>query len=213
MNVFSNIGITELVIILLLALLVVGPERLPELGRKLGQILRDVRRAYENLASDLGPELAELQKSTQELRESVESVRSIPQDVVKTVVQAADLDETVADLKEVSGTFEDVGKTLSTAGQTVKNPVGAAIDAARTTLDPRQARETAVTDQEPAAEETAAGDSGAGGSEVVDTSLTDGDAEEAAASEPEAEAIPLAEIVEEQAPATEEHQTEAAADE
>ena len=41
MNIFSNIGITELVVILLLALIVVGPERLPEMGRKLAKMLRD----------------------------------------------------------------------------------------------------------------------------------------------------------------------------
>ena len=37
MNIFSNIGITELIVILLLALLVVGPERLPELARSLAK--------------------------------------------------------------------------------------------------------------------------------------------------------------------------------
>ena len=57
MNIFSNIGITELIVILLLALLVVGPERLPEMGRKLAKTLRDVRQMYENLTKDLGPEL------------------------------------------------------------------------------------------------------------------------------------------------------------
>jgi len=92
MNIFSNIGITELIVILLLALIVVGPEKLPEIGQRLGKMLRNIRKAYENLAQDLGPELTALQKTTQEFRESVESVRSIPQDAVKRVVEAADLE-------------------------------------------------------------------------------------------------------------------------
>ncbi|MGC9335646.1 MAG: twin-arginine translocase TatA/TatE family subunit, partial [Anaerolineae bacterium] len=82
MNIFSNVGITELIVILLLALLVVGPERLPEMARQLAKILRDARTAYENLTKDLGPELMSIEKTTREIRESVNSVRSIPKDMV-----------------------------------------------------------------------------------------------------------------------------------
>lgn len=126
MNLFSNVGITELVLILLLALLVVGPERLPELARQVGKILRDFRTAYENLTKDLGPELMSIQETTRELRESVESVRSIPRDMVKQVVDAADLDETIDQLKEVEARVDEVGKTLSATGRAVRDPVGAA---------------------------------------------------------------------------------------
>jgi sec-independent protein translocase protein TatB len=134
MNIFSNIGITELVVILLLALLVVGPERLPEMGRKLAEILRDVRKAYDNLTAELGPELQSIQKTTQELRESVDSVRSIPKDTLKTVIDAADLDDTIEELKGVTTGLEEVRHTMSSAGKTLKNPVGAAVGSAREAL-------------------------------------------------------------------------------
>lgn len=127
MNIFSNIGITELIFILLLALLVVGPERLPELARKLGKMLRDLRQAYDNLTRDLGPELMSLQQTTQELRRSVESVRSIPQDMVQSVIKAADLDETVQELKEIQGDIGQVKQTVAEAGQAVQDPLKAAI--------------------------------------------------------------------------------------
>jgi len=134
MNIFSNVGVTELILILLLALLVVGPERLPELGRQLAKILRDVRKAYENLTSDLGPELMSIQETTKELRESVESVRSIPKDVVNSVVRAADLDDTMKELKGVTDDVSQIGKTISTAGQVIKSPASAAASAARSAL-------------------------------------------------------------------------------
>jgi sec-independent protein translocase protein TatB len=136
MNIFSNIGITELVVILLLALLVVGPERLPELARQLGKLLRDVRRAYENLTRDLGPELTSIQKTTQELRESVESVRAIPDDLVKSIVKAADLDETIGELKDVTGSVEQIGQTLTETKKVIQHPINAAVGAARSTLSP-----------------------------------------------------------------------------
>jgi sec-independent protein translocase protein TatB len=142
MNIFSNIGITEVLIILLLALIVVGPERLPEMGRKLGEVLRDVRRAYENLTSDLGPELMSIQKTTQELRDTVTSVTSIPQDMVQSVVQAAELDDTIGELKGVADSVSDVGKSLSSAGKVVQDPVNAAVSTARSALQPSQSAET-----------------------------------------------------------------------
>lgn len=141
MNIFSNIGITELILILLLALLVVGPERLPELGQKLGKALRDLRKAYDNLTKDLGPELSSIQKSTQDLRESVESVRSIPRDMVKTIVDAADLDDTVTELKGMADEVSQVGETISAAGKTIKDPMAAAVGAARGALTPPEETE------------------------------------------------------------------------
>lgn len=136
MNIFSNIGITELLIILLLALVVVGPERLPEMGRKIGETLRDLRKAYDNLTGDLGPELMSIQQTTQELRDSVDSITSIPQDMVQTVVKAAELDDTIDDLKGVAGSVSDMGKTLSSAGKVIQDPVNAAVSTAKDALVP-----------------------------------------------------------------------------
>lgn len=144
MNVFSNLGVTELILILLLALLVVGPERLPELARKLAKTLRDVRKAYENLTKDIGPEFMSLQETTRELRESVESVRSIPQDVMQSVVRSAEVQDTIAELKDVKGSLEQAGKTVSSAGKMIQDPVGAAVDTARGALAPTQPAKSAV---------------------------------------------------------------------
>ena len=141
MNIFSNLGITELILILLLALLVVGPERLPELARKLGKTLRDLRKAYDNLTSDLGPELASFQETAKELRDSVDSVRNIPQDVIGKAVKSAELDETLDELKGVRDTVGKMGQTLTDTKKVVSDPVNAAVTTARSALSPVQASE------------------------------------------------------------------------
>jgi len=46
-----DIGFQELIIIMVLALLVFGPEKLPELGRKLGRAMREFRRASDEFRS------------------------------------------------------------------------------------------------------------------------------------------------------------------
>ena len=42
---FGSIGMTELIVILVVALVVIGPKRLPELARTLGKALGDFKRA------------------------------------------------------------------------------------------------------------------------------------------------------------------------
>ena len=44
-----NIGPQELLIILVIALIVVGPQRLPALGRSIGRGLRELRKAQDEV--------------------------------------------------------------------------------------------------------------------------------------------------------------------
>src|SRR5574342_1268457 len=46
-----DIGIQELLVIMILALLIFGPDKLPELGRRLGRAMREFRRASDEFRS------------------------------------------------------------------------------------------------------------------------------------------------------------------
>jgi len=149
MNFFSNIGALELLVILILALLVVGPERLPQLARDFGKLLRNVRRTYENLSRDLGPEFRSIQQTTEEIRTSVEAIKTIPQEVASSLVKAADLDDTITELKGVADDIGHTRQTLATATKAITHPVDTAVDAVRHSLSPAQPHKP-----EGAAEET-----------------------------------------------------------
>ncbi len=49
----GNVGPFELIIILVLALIVFGPKRLPEIGRSVGRGLKEFRRASNDLRDEL----------------------------------------------------------------------------------------------------------------------------------------------------------------
>jgi sec-independent protein translocase protein TatA len=46
-----DIGIQELLVVMVLALLIFGPDKLPELGRRLGRAMREFRRASDEFRS------------------------------------------------------------------------------------------------------------------------------------------------------------------
>ena len=48
-----NIGPAELIVIFLVALIIVGPKRLPEIGRTIGKSLREFRRATDDFKQHL----------------------------------------------------------------------------------------------------------------------------------------------------------------
>jgi sec-independent protein translocase protein TatA len=71
-----NIGPLELVVVLVIALIVFGPKRLPELGRSLGRGIREFRGSIGgDKNDDDDDEVRELERSRAEAKaESVESV-------------------------------------------------------------------------------------------------------------------------------------------
>jgi sec-independent protein translocase protein TatA len=54
-----SIGFGEILIILVLALIIFGPRRLPEMGRTIGRSLRDFRRATSEIRSEIEADLDE----------------------------------------------------------------------------------------------------------------------------------------------------------
>ena len=54
---FGSIGMPELIVIFVIALLVFGPRKLPDLGRSLGRTLAEFRKASNELRSTLEEEI------------------------------------------------------------------------------------------------------------------------------------------------------------
>jgi sec-independent protein translocase protein TatA len=46
---FGNIGLQEMVIIMVIALLIFGPKKLPEIGRSIGKALREFKKSTEEI--------------------------------------------------------------------------------------------------------------------------------------------------------------------
>ncbi|MCB1608512.1 MAG: twin-arginine translocase subunit TatB [Xanthomonadales bacterium] len=72
-----DIGFTELMLLGVIALLVLGPERLPSAARTAGVLLRRARNSYQNLKNDIERELAadEMRANVKAMQEPVQAIK------------------------------------------------------------------------------------------------------------------------------------------
>lgn len=92
---FGNIGLPELMIIMVLALLVFGPKKLPEIGRTIGKAVREFKRSTDEIKD----------KFEEQIR--VEEFKSLKDDLngLKTDIREVDITKDIA--KDLTGNGED----------------------------------------------------------------------------------------------------------
>ncbi|HVN32308.1 MAG TPA: Sec-independent protein translocase protein TatB [Thermoanaerobaculaceae bacterium] len=73
---FGSIGLPELLLIFVIALLLFGPRKLPDIGKSLGKAMGEFRRASNDLQRSLEEEVAadELRAAKREVQEAVKPI-------------------------------------------------------------------------------------------------------------------------------------------
>ena len=69
----ANIGVPGLILIIVLALIIFGPKRLPEMGRAVGQTLTEFKKSASNLTAEAKEPVEDLKKTIQPIRTKVGS--------------------------------------------------------------------------------------------------------------------------------------------
>ncbi|MDP2919019.1 MAG: twin-arginine translocase TatA/TatE family subunit [Dehalococcoidia bacterium] len=63
MDLFSSIGMQEILVILLVAMLVIGPNKIAEFGKTLGNVSRNLKKASTDFTTSITREIDEEEKS------------------------------------------------------------------------------------------------------------------------------------------------------
>jgi len=67
--VFNNLGFGEVMIILIVALVIFGPSKLPEIGRSAGQAIREFKKATQSITEEV------TRAATDQVRESIDKAK------------------------------------------------------------------------------------------------------------------------------------------
>ena len=86
-----NIGPTELILILGVALVIFGPGKLPELGQTLGKTIREFKSAVNNIDEYIKKDLVDLKNEVQDVKETVD-MRGTIEELQKDIKDAVKID-------------------------------------------------------------------------------------------------------------------------
>ena len=86
---FGPIGMPELILIFLVALLVFGPRKLPELGKSLGKGLAEFKRASDDLKRTIEDEIEQGKHQVAGVRDEVTAIRDQARELRDTVASTA----------------------------------------------------------------------------------------------------------------------------
>jgi Tat protein translocase TatB subunit len=88
---FGPLGVPELILIFVLALLLFGPRRLPEIGRTVGRALAELRRASNDFKRTIEDEVAadEVREVHRDLREAKSEIERVEPEAPKAEGEGA----------------------------------------------------------------------------------------------------------------------------
>ena len=112
----GKIGFGEVLLILIIALVVVGPDKLPALGRQAGKAVRSLKKFISDAAKEMDidediksvrKDIADIQKDVRDIgkdiESSVDSVTSVTEKALRDTEKAADLSSvTVSDTPQTT---------------------------------------------------------------------------------------------------------------
>jgi Tat protein translocase TatB subunit len=69
-----DIGMPELIVIFIVALLVFGPKKLPELGKTLGKTVLEIKKAVSGIKEQVGSELNGVNNPIKDIKDSLSEI-------------------------------------------------------------------------------------------------------------------------------------------
>ena len=89
---FGSLGMPELIVIFVIALIIFGPKKLPELGRSLGRSLNEFKRASNELKNTLEEEvrIEEQREATAKVQTATAAPAAVPRTDEPLPTHAAD---------------------------------------------------------------------------------------------------------------------------
>lgn len=128
-----NLGFQEIIVIFVIALLVFGPRKLPELGKSLGKGLREFRKATSDLKSSWEEQVRDIDKDVKETRRDFSKIgQDVRNDVRNTIHQPDKKTDGKADTAKKETSPPAASDSTANATGSAPEPVASTDDEAST---------------------------------------------------------------------------------
>ena len=84
-----GLGVTEILVILIVAFLLFGPQQLPEVGRQVGKAVKGLKEVTEDVRQSVEPELNLMQAEVKSVEQDLESSMKEAEEAFKNQADAA----------------------------------------------------------------------------------------------------------------------------
>jgi sec-independent protein translocase protein TatA len=78
-----GLGVTEILVILIVAFLLFGPQQLPEVGRQVGKAIKGLKEVTEDVKKTVEPELNLMQAEVKSVEQDLESSMKEAEEAIK----------------------------------------------------------------------------------------------------------------------------------
>jgi sec-independent protein translocase protein TatA len=112
---FGSIGPGELILIFIIALLVFGPKKLPEIGRTVGKAMREFKKASEEIKGRIEEEIeaSEIKDIRKEIQSGAEAFKTEIQRATEDVAKERDVKEIPPSRDAFKGEIEAAAEDLT----------------------------------------------------------------------------------------------------
>jgi TatA/E family protein of Tat protein translocase len=122
MNLFG-MGTPEILVIMVVALIIFGPGKLPEIGAQVGKAVRDFRRATSDLTSEFQSSIDDVQSTVGDMKQTMADVQKETQALASSIPASI---ESSASARPASSTKTKAATAVSSAPTPQDEPVAVA---------------------------------------------------------------------------------------
>jgi TatA/E family protein of Tat protein translocase len=140
-----NLGWPEMMVIFVLALLLFGPKKLPEVGKQVAKALGEFRRASNELKDTWHREMAAMERETQEIKKEAQSLAETTSEYSSDYHYNYDSSYDYGAYGYPDGTDAAVSTDQTAEVASAAAPEGGAMTSDGAAADPAQAAESAPT--------------------------------------------------------------------
>ena len=107
------LGVPQLIIILVIALIIFGPKKLPELGASVGKTIKEFKSSTKEVTDSIAQPIKEI---TDELAKPIQEIKQDVINPIKESMDGLDLNLNVGNpLQEVTNSFENIKREVSSS--------------------------------------------------------------------------------------------------